>query len=140
MDTYDERGRLAGAAGNRPDVWQLARRALACRCPNCGRGRLFTGYVTPVSACAVCGEPLGHIRADDGPAWLTILIVGHIVVAAILAVEPYVDWPQWVSSVVWLGLALVLVLIVLRPAKALFIGILWRSGAPGSEGAAPRTP
>lgn len=94
---------------------------------------MFSGYVTPVAACAVCGEPLGHIRADDGPAWLTILVVGHIVVAAILAVEPYVDWPQWLSSVVWLGLALTLVLLVLRPAKALFIGILWRSGAPGSE-------
>jgi len=133
MDMERNGGPAPAAGLERPDMWRLALRALACRCPRCGQGKLFDGYVTPVAACAVCGEPLGHIRADDGPAWLTILIVGHIVVAAILAVEPYVDWPQWVSSVVWLGLALALVLIVLRPAKAFFIGILWRSGAPGSE-------
>ncbi len=87
----------------------------------------------PVEACAVCAEPLGHIRADDGPAWLTILVVGHVLVGMILAVEPYVDWPQWLSSVVWLSLALIMVLAALRPAKALFIGLIWRSGAPGSE-------
>lgn len=118
---------------SRPGNWQIARRALMCRCPGCGAGKLFTGYVTPVAACAVCHEPLGHIRADDGPAWLTILIVGHIVVATILAVEPHVDWPQWLSTTVWLSLALVAVLVVLRPAKALFIGVIWRSGGPGSE-------
>ena len=117
----------------RPGTWQIVQRALMCRCPMCGEGKLFSGYVTPVAACAVCHEPLGHIRADDGPAWLTILIVGHIVVGAILAVEPYVDWPQWLSSAVWLSLSLALVVIVLRPAKALFIALIWRSGAPGSE-------
>ncbi len=110
----------------------MALRALRCRCPACGEGRLFAGYVTPVEACAVCHAKLGHIRADDGPAWLTILIVGHIVVGAILAVEPYADWPQWLSSAVWLSLSLLLVLIVLRPAKALFIALIWRSGAPDS--------
>ena len=124
---------MTSEEGERPDLWRMAVRALRCRCPKCGEGALFKGYVTPVAACAVCGEPFGHIRADDGPAWLTILIVGHVVVGAILAVEPYVDWPQWVSMTLWLALALVMTLVALRPSKALFIAILWRSGAPGSE-------
>ena len=57
------------------------------RCPNCGKGHLFRAYLKQVDSCADCGEPFGHIRADDGPAWLTILITGHVVVGVALAVE-----------------------------------------------------
>ncbi len=117
----------------KPTMGQLIWRALRCRCPACGEGRLLTGYARQVEACAVCGARFGHIRADDGPAWLTILIVGHIVVSLILTVEPNVDWPQWLSMSVWVAAAIGACLLVLPRAKCFFIGAIWRAGAPGSE-------
>jgi uncharacterized protein (DUF983 family) len=50
------------------------------RCPSCGNGQLLSGYLKVRDECAVCGETLSHHRADDGPAYLTILIVGHLMV------------------------------------------------------------
>ena len=61
------------------DTWLAARRGLGLRCPACGKGRLLAGYLRPASGCSECGEPTGDIRADDAPAWATILLVGHIV-------------------------------------------------------------
>ena len=64
--------------GERPTGPAL-RRGFAKRCPRCGEGRLFDGYLKVARTCPSCGEALHHHRADDGPAYLTILIVGHIV-------------------------------------------------------------
>src|SRR5688572_1409768 len=69
------------------DVLSSVFRGACARCPNCGRGRLFRAYLKPVESCAECHESLKHIRADDGPAWLTILVVGHIVGALALHQE-----------------------------------------------------
>ena len=60
-------------------AWPAIRRGLARRCPHCGEGHLFDGYLKVARVCPSCGEELFHHRADDGPAYLTILIVGHIV-------------------------------------------------------------
>lgn len=68
LETMDER-----------PVWPAVRRGFLRRCPNCGEGRLFEGYLKVTDSCPACGEVLSHHRADDGPAYLTILIVGHIV-------------------------------------------------------------
>ena len=116
-----------------PDIWTIVRRALGCACPNCGEGRLFRAYLKQVDACEACGERFGHVRADDAPQWLTILIVGHIVVPAILIVEQTSPWPLWLSMAVWPAVSLALILWTLPRAKALFIAIIWSSGAPGSE-------
>lgn len=121
--------RLAATA----PFWTHALRGLAGRCPKCGQGRLFARYLKQVDRCAVCGEDWGHIRADDGPAWLTILVVGHLVVGTVLSVEPYVDWPQWFSTTLWVSLALGLTLLGLPRAKGLFIALIWRHRMPGSE-------
>ncbi len=53
-------------------------RGLRRKCPNCGEGMLFSGYLKVKDTCTVCGEELHHHRADDGPAYLTILIVAHV--------------------------------------------------------------
>ncbi len=110
-----------------------ALRGLALRCPKCGQGRLFRAYLKPVESCASCGETYGHIRADDGPAWLTILVVGHIVISLVLAFEPQLDWPEWASMLAWSGLSLAMILALLPSAKGLFITLIWRSKGPGSE-------
>jgi uncharacterized protein (DUF983 family) len=65
------------AEDDRP-TWPAVRRGLTRRCPHCGEGRLFEGYLKVTDSCASCGEELKHHRADDGPAYLTILVVGHI--------------------------------------------------------------
>lgn len=61
-------------------------RGLRRRCPNCGTGAMLTGYLKVRARCLVCTEELYHHRADDGPAYLTILIVGHIMAPLILGV------------------------------------------------------
>ncbi|MET4805072.1 MULTISPECIES: DUF983 domain-containing protein [Limibacillus] len=87
----------------------------------------------PVESCSVCHEAFGHIRSDDAAPWLTILIVGHIAGPVILAFESDRTWPDWVSMALWPAFALVLALLVLPRAKALFIGAIWATKAPGSE-------
>ena len=120
-------------ASSRPPLWIALRRGLAGRCPSCGRGRLFASYLKQVDRCAACGEPLGHIRSDDAAPWLTILVVGHVVVPIVLAVEMRTSWPDWVSMTLWPILALALAAVVLPRAKGFFLSLIWSTGAPGSE-------
>ena len=102
-------------------------RGVCNRCPKCGEGRLLFAYLKPVAACSVCGEGLGDIRADDGPPWLTILIVGHIMLPIIFTQGAHSDWPQWVSMTVWPSIAIILMGLILPRAKGFFIAILWRN-------------
>lgn len=117
----------------RPPLGLALRRGLFGRCPNCGRGRLLAGYLKQVEACADCGEAYGHLRPDDAAPWLTILLVGHIVVPVALAVEAERTWPDWVSKTLWPLLALALALVILPRARALFLSLIWATRAPGSE-------
>ncbi|MBP1805366.1 DUF983 domain-containing protein [Rubellimicrobium aerolatum] len=70
--------RIIAVPQDRP-VWTAVRRGVLRRCPHCGEGRLFDGYLKVADCCASCGEVLRHHRADDGPAYLTILVVGHLI-------------------------------------------------------------
>jgi uncharacterized protein (DUF983 family) len=115
-------------------------RGLAHRCPNCGQAKLYRAYLKVVDQCSVCAHPLGLYRADDGPAYITILLVGHLVIAPLLFF-PFI-W-QWSAAVV-LPMTLiplsVLVLLLLPRIKGAFIGLLWslRDGRSVSEaGAGP---
>jgi uncharacterized protein (DUF983 family) len=103
------------------------------RCPQCGHGKLFASYLKPVRECAACGEGLGHIRADDGPAWATILLVGHILAPFLLGILPNSPWPDWMLIVTIVPAILILTLILLPRMKGVFIGMIWRSGCVGSE-------
>lgn len=124
-------------AGMKPNngiaLSEVILRGVFGRCPRCGQGKLFASYLKPVDNCAVCGEKLGHIRADDGPAWLTILLVGHILAPFFLSVLPHVQWSDWVIMAVIMSLTLVLTLWLLPRSKGVFIGLIWRSGCIGSE-------
>lgn len=111
----------------------LIKRSLRCKCPSCGEGKLYRAYLKPVQECAKCGEKLGHIRADDGPAWLTILLLGHILVPVAIEVEYHYSLQPWQSALLWGLSALALILLMLPFSKALFIGFIWRSGCEGSE-------
>lgn len=95
------------------------------RCPNCGSGPLLKGYLTVRDTCAVCSEEMHHHRADDGPAYLTILIVGHIMAPAILWVftafrpEPMVLFTGFAIGCVALSLYL------LPRLKGLMVAFQW---------------
>jgi len=86
-------------SGNEPrparDVWQAMLRGFSQRCPKCGKGTLFHSYLKVNDACGVCGEELHHQRADDFPAYLVIVIVGHLVVPLILHVEMVYEPAYW---------------------------------------------
>jgi uncharacterized protein (DUF983 family) len=109
------------------DLPLAMRRGALWRCPNCGKGHLFRSYLKPIDYCADCGEYFGEIRADDGPPWLTILVVGHLVVALALIVVSTTAWSTWFSVGVFAALAVALSLAFLPSAKGIFIGIIWAS-------------
>ena len=103
-----------------------ARRGLAGRCPHCGEGRLYRAYLKVVDACPVCGEDLSPQRADDAPAYVTMLIVGHFVVAGALAAE---EWrpnsPVWLGAAIWAALTVALSLLLLPRVKGALVGYQW---------------
>lgn len=117
------------------DLPLALRRGALLRCPNCGKGRLFRSYLKQVDACACCHEDFAHIRADDGPPWLTILVVGHIVVALALIVESsYSAMPVWLSVAAFSCLAVAMSLVLLPRAKGIFIGAIWASRLAKADG------
>ncbi len=67
-------------------LWPALRRGFRCKCPNCGSGPVLRGYLKVNDTCPVCREELHHHRADDGPAYLTILLVGHLMAPLMLTV------------------------------------------------------
>jgi uncharacterized protein (DUF983 family) len=97
---------LAGAAG---------------RCPNCGEGQLFDGFLKVASRCEACGYDLAKADSGDGPAVFVILIAGFLVAFAALFTEVAVHPPVWVHLVLWLPATVVVCLVLLRPMKGLML-------------------
>ena len=102
---------------------------LGCRCPRCGQGRLFSGYLTTAPRCEVCGLDYGFIDAGDGPAIFVILIVGFVVVGAALLTEVAYQPPYWVHALLWLPLILLLSLGMVRPLEGLMIALQYHHKA-----------
>ncbi len=109
------------------------RRGFLGKCPNCGRGLLFRKFLKVTDACAVCSEALRHHRADDAPAYLVILIVGHIVVPLALLVEKLYHPPHWLAFSIWIPLTLVLSLALLQPIKGAIVGWQWAQRMHGFD-------
>jgi uncharacterized protein (DUF983 family) len=98
-------------------------RGLRGRCPRCGQGRLFQGFLTLRPACESCGLNYDFADAGDGPAVFVILIAGAIVVFAALMTEVVYQPPFWLHAVLWLPLILIVTLAPLRPIKGLLIAL-----------------
>ncbi|MFD1911520.1 DUF983 domain-containing protein [Halodurantibacterium flavum] len=101
------------------------RRGWKRRCPNCGSGPLLKGYLKVRDTCPVCGEDLHHHRADDGPAYLTILIVGHVLAPLILWV--YGVWrPEPLVTITIFSVGVVALSLYLLPRlKGVIVGVQW---------------
>ena len=118
----------------KPDATQPARihairAGLLCRCPNCGKGRLFSGFLKVVDACAVCGFDFTRLNTGDGAAIFVMQIAGGIVVFTALFVEIAWSPPMWVHLVIFLPLVLVLSLGLMRPGKGAMIALQMRNKA-----------
>lgn len=98
-------------------------RGIACRCPRCGKGKLFAGFLTLRPRCDACGLDYNFVDAGDGPAIFIIMIAGAIVVTCALIVEVKYQPPYWVHAVLWIPLILVTTLLPLRGMKALLISL-----------------
>src|SRR5215469_8508259 len=107
-------------------------RGIACKCPRCGTGKLYAGFLTLKHKCEVCGLDYAFIDSGDGPAVFIILIAGAIVVTAALIVEVKYQPPFWLHAVLWLPLILATTLWPLRAMKSLLIALQFHhKAAPG---------
>jgi uncharacterized protein (DUF983 family) len=106
-----------------PTVTESALRGIACKCPRCGKGKLYAGFLTLAPRCENCGLDYAFIDAGDGPAIFIIMLAGAIVVAAALIVEVKYQPPFWVHAVLWLPLIVVTTIFPLRSMKSLLIAL-----------------
>jgi len=105
---------------------------LGGRCPRCGDGRMFQGFLTIAQKCEVCGLDFSFADSGDGPAVFVTLIGGFLVLGAAVALDLAYEPPLWVYLVFFLPLAVILCLGLLRPLKGLLVAEQYRTkAAPG---------
>jgi uncharacterized protein (DUF983 family) len=100
-------------------------RGLRHRCPSCGQGRLFGRYLKVEPTCAACAHPLARYKADDGPAYLTIVLIGHLIIAPLLVFPIVWEAPLQYSLPIALGSLTVITLLMLPRIKGLWIGLMY---------------
>jgi uncharacterized protein (DUF983 family) len=113
------------AALEKRNVWTALKRGLRGRCPRCGEGKLFRAFLKVDNHCSVCALDFTPHRADDLPAYLVIVIVGHIVVPTILWIETDYSPPVPLQLAIYLPLTLILSLALLQPVKGAVVGVQW---------------
>jgi uncharacterized protein (DUF983 family) len=115
---------LSAAAGD-PEPSALSA-GLRCRCPACGQAPLFRGFLAVRSPCPTCGVDLAAHDSGDGPVAFIILLVGGIVLGLALITEVRYGLPVWLHLLLWLPLAMILVLALMRPLKAVLIALQYK--------------
>jgi len=105
---------------------------LSCKCPRCGRGALFDGYLTVAERCTECGLDLRKADSGDGPAVFIIFILGFLIVPLALIFEALAAPPLWLHMVIWPPLVLIGALALLRPMKGVMIALQYHHKASDS--------
>jgi uncharacterized protein (DUF983 family) len=131
MDRWKERGVVMTTGSI--SLAKAMSRGFCGKCPHCGEGRLFARFLKVADTCDVCGEQLFHHRADDLPAYLVIVVVGHLVVPTILAIETAYAPAVWLQLAIWLPVTLFASLALLQPTKGAIVGLQWQIGMHGFE-------
>jgi uncharacterized protein (DUF983 family) len=106
-------------------VWPAIRRGVRLKCPSCGSGPLMRSYLKTRDHCPVCGEELHHHRADDGPAYMTILVTGHILAPLILIIYSSLRPDPLVMAVTLCVGFSAIALYLLPRFKGMFVAIQW---------------
>ena len=110
------------------------KRGLIGKCPNCGEGNLFGKFIKPANNCAECSEDFTPQRADDLPAYIVVMVVGHVVVAGFLATELLLGIPGWMHLAIWMPVTVLASLALLQPVKGAVIGLQWALRMHGFSG------
>jgi uncharacterized protein (DUF983 family) len=105
------------------------RTGLACRCPRCGKGKLFQGFLTLAPRCEACGLDYAFADSGDGPAVFVIFFAGFIVVGCALITEVLYEPPFWLHALLWGPLILATTLLPLRPMKGLMVALQYHHRA-----------
>ena len=103
------------------------------KCPRCEQGSIFAGYLKLADKCSHCDAPIGEIRADDFPPYLTIIIVGHIILPALLFVEVTYHPSTLFQMILWPTVAMAMSLSLLPVLKGAVVGFMWSMGMKGTE-------
>jgi uncharacterized protein (DUF983 family) len=120
-------------AGQDRNFWLGFRRGLSGRSPCCGQARLFSSYLKVVPRCPSCGHELAQYKSDDGPAYFTILIVGHLVLGPVLLLEVVRAMPIAPTLAVMLTGLVALTLWLLPIVKGAFVGAQWAVRDDGTQ-------
>lgn len=110
-----------------PAIWN----GLRTRCPRCGAGTLFSGYLKTAVSCSRCGLDFSGHRADDAPPYVVIFIVGHVIVGLMWSLERLASPSMWVHMAIFLPGTLLLTLALLPPVKGALVGIQWANAMHG---------
>jgi uncharacterized protein (DUF983 family) len=116
---------FGGASEAERPLGRSIKRGMLNRCPNCGQGKLFHNYLKVVDNCTSCGEDYHHHRADDLPAYLVILILGHVLVGGFMATDLVFVLPGWVHFAIWAPIGVISSLLSLQPVKGGVVGLQW---------------
>lgn len=120
----------------RPALWNGFKQ----KCPNCSEGKLFNGYLKVADHCSTCNEDYTHQRADDGPAWATMLIVGHLIPPVVMGIyEGFNEPAPWKVGIFLAIYVIIITLLLLPRIKGVFIAIQWANRMHGFGGKAPKT-
>lgn len=111
-----------------PDISPV-KTGIAGKCPRCGRGNLFSGYLTVADTCPSCGLSYAFADGGDGAAWFVMLFVCVVGVGSILGIEVAYSPPFWVHVLIAIPLLVILPLLLLRPAKGVLINQQWKTDA-----------
>jgi uncharacterized protein (DUF983 family) len=118
-----------------PTFWRAFGRGLIGRCPSCGKGAIFSSFLKVAPNCEMCGEPLHHHRADDFPAYIVIILAGHIIVPLLYYVQVKFEPPTWLQMAIWLPVTTVFCVGMLQPVKGAIVALQWHVGMHGFEDA-----
>ena len=121
-------------------IWRALAHGTLGRCPSCGHGQLFSGYLEIADNCSACGEELYHHHADRTPPYLTFFLVAHLLVPLAVILELLVHPAPIVHLLLWLPLTLLATLLMLPRVKGAILGLQWALRMHGFEYAslAPR--
>jgi uncharacterized protein (DUF983 family) len=112
--------------------WDAARRGITCKCPRCGQAPLFRKWLKSVDHCAACRQDWSHHRADDFPAYIAILVVGHLLAPVMIAMADTSLSPLAIIAIL-IPLSVAMMLGMLQPTKGAVIAVQWWHGLHGFQ-------
>lgn len=121
----DQAIRYGGSEEVERPLGRSIKRGMLNTCPACGSGKLFKSFLKPVDNCAACGEAMHHHRSDDLPPYLTIVVIGHLIIGGYMATDLVWPMPLWLTFAIWTPITLLATLLIIQPIKGGVIGLQW---------------